>query len=94
MIYITKYQNIRISVYVLTIYWSMDHINGDNINQNRVQIYHCFLDIKSEYHTTICLITEVEKGKVTTYCYKIPINYMDDSLLGELHEKYCMYCPN
>jgi hypothetical protein len=94
MINITKYLYIRINVYVLTIYWSMDHVCGDNIYPNRVQIYHCFLDIKSEYHTTIMLILEVENDKKRTYCFNIPLNYLDDSLLGGLNEKYCLYCPN
>jgi hypothetical protein len=73
----------------------MNHKSGNNIYQKKIQIYHCFLDIKSEYHTSVMILTEVENGKVIrTYCFKIPINYMDDSLLGELHEKYCLYCPN
>lgn len=29
-----------------------------------------------------------------TYYYQIPKNYEDESLLGELHERYHPYCPN
>lgn len=73
----------------------MDHKEEDNIYKKKVEIYHCCLNIKSEYHTTVLLITEVENGEVKrTYFYTIPTNYLDDSLLGDLHEKYCLYCPN
>ena len=35
-----------------------------------------------------------ENEPVRTYYYKIPSNYKDDSLLGEIHERYCPYSPN
>ena len=44
---------------------------------------------------TFWLITEiVENEPVRTYYYKIPAQYKDNSLLGEVHEKYNPYCPN
>lgn len=63
--------------------------------QNGVTIYHHQLNLPDEYSTTIFIITEMEDGKPRrTYYYQIPENYKDNSLLGEMHERYCPYCPN
>ena len=95
MINITNYLYIRITICILTEYWSMDYKDGKNINRGKIQIYHSVLNIDSEYHTTLFLITEIENGEVKrTYCFKIPRSYLDDSLLGEINEKYCLFCPN
>ena len=64
-------------------------------NKKKVAIYHCVLNLEYEYNTTFFLITEmVGDTPNRTYCYKIPSNYKDESLLGELHEKFAPYCPN
>lgn len=66
-----------------------------NNNNTRVTIHHCVLNLEYEYNTTYFLITEmVGDTPYRTYCYKIPNNYKDESLLGELHEKFAPYSPN
>jgi hypothetical protein len=68
---------------------------GQNNNNKRVMIYHCVLNLEYEYNTTYFLITEMVGDKpLRTYSYKIPNNYKDESLLGELDEKFAPYCPN
>jgi hypothetical protein len=61
-----------------------------------VLIYHHEIDLENINGTTIWLITEIAVGgePQRTYYYQIPSNYKDDSLLGELHERYAKYCPN
>jgi hypothetical protein len=66
-----------------------------NRYSNAVTIFHHKLNLSDENNTTFFLITEMEDGKPRrTYYFQIPENYSDDSLLGELHERYCPYCPN
>lgn len=63
--------------------------------KDRVKIYHHKLNLEYENNTSYFLITEMEDGEPQrTYYYKIPDNYKDNSLLGEMHERYCPYCPN
>jgi hypothetical protein len=63
--------------------------------KNKVMIYHHEMNLEYENNTTYFLITEIESGEpLRTYYYKIPDNYKDNSLLGEIHERYCPYCPN
>lgn len=58
-------------------------------------IYHHEIDLECINGTTIWLITEIADCEPQrTYYYKIPNQYKDNSLLGELHERYCQYCPN
>jgi hypothetical protein len=60
-----------------------------------VLIYHHELNMEHINNTVFWLITEiVENEPVRTYYYKIPANYKDNSLLGELHERYWPYNPN
>jgi hypothetical protein len=60
-----------------------------------VMIYHHELDLECLNGNTFWLITEiVDCLPVQTYYYQIPNNYKNDSLLGELHERYAKYCPN
>ena len=67
----------------------------DRHNNKRVMLYQHELNLESEYNSTFFLITEIEDGKPQrTYYYRIPDNYKDNSLLGEVHERYCQYCPN
>jgi hypothetical protein len=64
-------------------------------NNSKVKIYHHILDLEYANNTSYFLITEIEDGKPQrTFYYRIPDNYKDNSLLGELHEKYAPYCPN
>ena len=64
-------------------------------HNNKVTIYHHEINLEYEHHITFFLITEMEDGEPhRTYYYKIPDNYKDNSLLGEIHERYCPYCPN
>jgi hypothetical protein len=63
--------------------------------KTEVTIYHHELNLEFEHQTTYFLITEMKNGEPQiTYYYKIPDNYKDDSLLGELHERYARYSPN
>lgn len=60
-----------------------------------VKIYHHELDLEYLHNKTYFLITEIINGvPINTYYYRIPDSYKDDRLLGELHERYCMYSPN
>ena len=60
-----------------------------------IMIYHHQVDLESKYGITYWIITEmVDSEPVQTYYFKIPDNYKTNDLLGELHEKYCSYCPN
>jgi hypothetical protein len=62
---------------------------------NRIKICQHKLNLENEYNTTYFLITEIEDGKPQrTYYYKIPDSFKDNSLLGELRERYARYCPN
>jgi hypothetical protein len=62
---------------------------------NKVMIYHHELDMECINGTSFWLITEIiEHEPVRTYFYRIPNQYKDNSLLGELHERYAKYCPN
>jgi hypothetical protein len=64
-------------------------------NYRKVKIYHQILDLEYEHNSSFFLITEIVDGQPqTSYYYRIPDNYKDNSLLGELHEKYALYCPN
>ena len=64
-------------------------------HNNKVTIYHHELNLEYERQATFFLITEMNDGEPhRTYYYKIPDNYKDNSLLGEIHERYCPYCPN
>jgi abortive infection bacteriophage resistance protein len=63
--------------------------------KTNITIYHHELNMEYQNATTFWLITEIVNNKpLLTYYYKIPDNYKDNSLLGELHERYCQYCPN
>lgn len=67
----------------------------ENIHYNKITIYHHELDLEYEYNTTYYLIIEITDGEpIQTYYYRIPDSYKDERLLGELHERYCLYCPN
>jgi hypothetical protein len=60
-----------------------------------VKIYHHVLNLEYEHNVTYFLITEIIDGvPKRTYYYKIPESYKDDRLLGQMHERYCQYCPN
>jgi hypothetical protein len=60
-----------------------------------ILIYHHEINMEHINGNTFWLITEiVENEPLRTYYYKIPPNYKDDSLLGEIHERYCPYSPN
>jgi hypothetical protein len=60
-----------------------------------VTIYHQEVITDYDNNITYLLITEIKEGHPqTTYYYKIPSNYQDGSLLGQLNEKYNPYCPN
>jgi hypothetical protein len=60
-----------------------------------VMIYHSEINLESINGSTIWLISElIDNEPVQTYYYKIPDNYKNDSLIGNLHERYCMYSPN
>jgi hypothetical protein len=62
---------------------------------NRIKIYQHKLNLEYENSASYFLLTELEDGvPKRTYYYKIPDNYKDNSLLGELHERYSKYCPN
>lgn len=64
-------------------------------NKPNVRIYQHKLNLEYENNTTYLLLTEMVNGEPkATYYYKIPDNYKDKSLLGEMHERYCPYCPN
>lgn len=66
-----------------------------NRHSNEVMIFQHQLNLYDEHNTTFLLITEMQDGKPRlTYYYQIPANYKDNSLLGELHERYHPYCPN
>jgi hypothetical protein len=63
--------------------------------RTNLMIYHHELNLESTPGTTYWIITEVVNNvPVGTYYYKIPESYKDNHLLGEMHEKYCMYSPN
>jgi len=62
---------------------------------SNVLIYHHELSMEHINSTTFWIITEItENEPIRTYYYKIPSNYKDNSLLGELNERYCPYSPN
>lgn len=58
-------------------------------------ILHQELDPQYEYDALYLIFTEIEAGKPQrSYYYKIPESYKDNSLMGELHERYYPYSPN
>ena len=60
-----------------------------------VRFHHHELNLEYENNTTYFLITEIVDGEPQrTYYYKIPDAYKDNRLLGEIHERYCPFCPN
>lgn len=62
---------------------------------NNTKIYHNELNLEYSTGTTYWLITEVvDNIPVRTFFYRIPDSYKNNSLLGGMHERYCMYCPN
>ena len=62
---------------------------------SRVMIYLHELNLEYECNNTYYLITELVDGEPNrTFYYKIPESYKDNRLLGEMHERYCPYCPN
>jgi hypothetical protein len=64
-------------------------------SRTNLMIYHHELNLECSTGTTYWIITEiVDNVPVGTYYYKIPESYKDNHLLGEMHEKYCMYSPN
>jgi hypothetical protein len=61
----------------------------------KVEIIHHEICHDYEGNTAYLMITEILDGiPQRTLYYKIPESYKDDRLLGELHERYCKYCPN
>jgi hypothetical protein len=64
-------------------------------NLHTVTIYHQEVTTDYENNTMYFIITEIIEGKPhTTYSYRIPDNYKDGSLRGEVDERYSPYCPN
>ncbi len=68
--------------------------NTDSIRKN-VSIFHHELNMEHINGTTYWIITElVFNIPVQMYFLKIPDSYKDNSLLGQLNEKYAPFCPN
>jgi hypothetical protein len=64
-------------------------------SNKRGMLYHHELNLEYEHNATYFIISEIEDGiPHRTFYYKIPETYKDNSLLGELHERYAPYCPN
>jgi hypothetical protein len=58
-------------------------------------IYHHEIDLEYLNGNTFWAITEIVNTEpVQTYFYKIPDDYKNNKLLGNLHERYAPYCPN
>ena len=60
-----------------------------------VRIYHQEVILQDGHYPAFYLIIETIEGlPQRSYFYRIPESYKDDRLLGQMHERYCSYCPN
>jgi hypothetical protein len=73
----------------------MKRQNNCSSYKMNVKFYHQELSPDGINSKTYWIITEVKDNlPIRTYYYEIPEEYKSDALLGEMHEKYCPYCPN
>lgn len=69
--------------------------NRNRRNYKSIKIYQHELNLEYENNTTFFMITEIDDGiPLRTYYFKIPDNFKNDILLGNLPNKYADYCPN
>ena len=74
--------------------YAMKPVKNNRINK-RVMFFHREVNLEPANNSIYLLIVQLEDGEpVHAFYFIVPDNYLNDSLLCGLHQKFNPYCPN